>query len=206
MNDRAAETRRAFRESVLQFVDVVERVPPGAWDAPGLGEWSIRELVAHVVGVIDGVVADTGHTAPMAAEGAAAYYVQAMSSPRVHEEVAERARARAASFGDNPVDAARAVVARTLDAVNALDDAAPVTTTIGPVRLVDFLPTRVLEVVIHTLDIAEAAGLTVEPSHDALTATLALVSEIAVAHGDGAALAMALSGRGSLPEGFNVLG
>ena len=93
-----------------------------------------------------------------------------------------------------------------IERVRKLDDAAPVTTTIGPVRLVDFLPTRVMEVVIHTLDIAEAAGLAVEPSHDALTATLALLSDIAVAHGDGIALAMALSGRRSLPEGFNVLG
>ena len=206
MENRAADIRSAFRESIQQFVEVVERVPSGAWDRPGLGEWSIRELVGHVVGVIDGAVADTGHAESMAAEGAAAYYVQAMSSPRVHEEVAERARTRAASFGDNPVEAARAVVARTLDVVDALDDAAPVTTTIGPVRLVDFLPTRVMEVVIHTMDIAEAAGLAVEPSHDALTATLALVSEIAVAHGDGVALAMELSGRRSLPEGFNVLG
>ena len=164
MNDRAAETRSAFRESVLQFVDVVERVPSGAWDRPGLGEWSIRELVAHVVGVIDGVVADTGHTAPMAAEGAAAYYVQAMSSPRIHEEVSERAREGAAVLGDNPVEAARAIVARTLDAVDALDDAAPVTTTVGPVRLVDYLSTRVLEIVIHTMDISLAAGVPVEPS------------------------------------------
>ena len=46
----------------------------------------------------------------------------------------------------------------------------------------------------------------VEPSHDALTVSLALLGEIAVEHGDGVALAMALSGRRSLPEGFNVLG
>ena len=142
----------------------------------------------------------------MAAEGAAAYYVQAMSSPRVHEEVAERARTRAASFGDSPVEAARAVVAGTLDAVDALDDSALVTTNVGPVRLVDYLSTRVLEIVIHTMDVSLAAGVPVETSREALTVTLALLSDIAVEHGDGAALAMALSGRRSLPEGFNVLG
>ena len=206
MKDRATEIRNAFRESALQLVDVLERVPSDAWEKPGLGEWSIRELVGHVVGVIDGVVADTGHAAPMAAEGAAAYYVQAMSSPRVHEEVAERARTRAASFGDDPAEAVRAIVARSLEAVDALEDAAPVTTTVGAIRLVDYLPTRVVEIVIHALDVAEAAGVAVEPSHDALTVSLALLGEIAVEHGDGAALAMALSGRRSLPEGFNVLG
>ena len=206
MNDRNADIRNAFRESIQQFVEVVERVPSGAWDRPGLGEWSIRELVGHVVGGIDGVVAYAGHLTPVAAEGAAAYYVQAMSSPRVHEEVAERARIRAASFGENPVEAVRAVVARMLDAVDALDDAAPVTTTVGPVRLVDYLPTRVLEIVTHTMDVSNAAGVPVETSREALTVTLALLSDIAVAHGDGVALAMALSGRRSLPEGFNVLG
>ena len=206
MNDRAAETRSAFRESVLQFVDVVERVPSGAWDRPGLGEWSIRELVAHVVKAIAAPVVYAEDDRVIAAESAADYYVQAMSSPRIHEEVSERAREGAADLGDDPAGAARAVVDRTLDAVDALDDAAPVATTVGPVRLVDYLSTRVLEIVIHTMDIAEASGLTVEPSHDALNAKLALLSDIAVAHGDGVALAMALSGRGSLPEGFNVLG
>ena len=130
----------------------------------------------------------------MAAEGAAAYYVQAMSSPRVHEEVAERARTRAASFGDSPVEAARAVVAGTLDAVDALDDAAPVTTNVGPVRLVDYLATRVLEIVIHSMDVSLAAGVPVETSREA-TVTLALST-----------VTLALSGRRSLPEGFNVLG
>ena len=79
-------------------------------------------------------------------------------------------------------------------------------TPFGTLRLVVYLPTPVLELVIHTLDIADAAEVTFEPSHDALNATLALLSEMAVAHGDGMALAMALSGRRSLPEGFNVLG
>ena len=96
--------------------------------------------------------------------------------------------------------------AGTLDAVDALDDAAPVTTNVGPVLLVDYLSTRVLEIVIHTMDVSLAAGVPVETSREALTVTLALLSDIAVAHGDGIALAMALSGRRSLPEGFNVLG
>ena len=55
MQDRSGEIRNTFRESVQQFVDVVERKPPDAWDKPGLGEWTVRELVAHVVGMIDGI-------------------------------------------------------------------------------------------------------------------------------------------------------
>ena len=27
--------------------DLVRRIPPDAWDGPGLGEWSMRDLVGH---------------------------------------------------------------------------------------------------------------------------------------------------------------
>lgn len=97
-------------------------------------------------------------------------------------------------------------MARCLGFVEGQGDDAPVTTSIGPVRLVDYLPTRVLEVVIHTLDVAEAAGVAFDPGDGGLTFSLALLGEIAVQHGDGAALALAISGRRSLGEGYNVLG
>ena len=139
-------------------------------------------------------------------EGADEYYARAMSSPTIHEEVAERARLGATALGDNPAHAVGAIADRTLAAIGGLDDDAPMATPFGTVRLVDYLPTRLLEVVIHTLDIADAAEVTFEPSHDALNATPALLSEMAVARRDGIGLAMALSGRRSLPEGFNVLG
>ena len=206
MQDRAIEIRNAFRESSLQLVDVLERVPADAWERPGLGEWTIRELAAHVLRGLDRPVVFEAGDGAVAAESAAAYYVLAMSSPTIHEEVAERARQSAASFGDDLPEAARAIVARSVGAVEALGDDAAVTTTIGAVRLVDYLPTRILEVVIHTLDVAEAAGVAFEPGHDALRVSLALLGEIAVEHGDGAALALALSGRRSLADGFNVLG
>ncbi len=97
-------------------------------------------------------------------------------------------------------------MARCLGFVEGQGDDAPVTTSIGPVRLVDYLPTRVLEVVIHTLDVAEAAGLTLEPREGGLTFSLALLGEIAVQHGDGAVLALAISGRRAPGEAYNVLG
>ena len=206
MKDRATEIRNAFRESALQLVDVLERVPSDAREKPGLGEWTVRELVAHVLKIFDGPVTSEEQDRPLAADSAAAYYVLAMTSPRIHEEVAERARESAASLGDDPAEAVRAIVARSLEAVAGLEDAALVTTNVGPVRLADYLPTRVLEIVIHTMDVSLAAGVPVETSREALTVTLALLSDIAVEHGDGIALAMALSGRRSLPEGFNVLG
>ena len=129
-----------------------------------------------------------------------------MSSPRVHEEVAERARESAELLGDDPAEAVLAKVSGALAIMDSLDDSALVTTSAGAVRLIDYLPTRVLEIVGHTLDVAQATAVPAEPSHDALTVTLPLLGEIAVAHGDGVALAMALSGRQPLAEDFNVVG
>ena len=81
-----------------------------------------------------------------------------MSSPRAHEEVAERARESAELLGDDPAEAVLAKVSEVLAIIDSLDDSAPVATSIGTVRLIDYLPTRVLEIVVHTLDVARLAG------------------------------------------------
>ena len=205
MQDRSGEIRNAFRESVQQFVNVVERIPSDAWDKPGLGEWTVRELVAHVVAMIEGIAAYAGPPAPPDAESAGAYYVQAMSKPRIHEQITERAREHVSLLGNDPAKASRAIADQTLAAIEVLGDAVSMATLPGTVRLVDYLPTRVLEIVIHTLDVAHAAEVSIEPTRNALAVTVALLGEIAVERGDGAIAMLALSGRRALPDGFNVL-
>jgi hypothetical protein len=63
-------------------------------------------------------------------------------------------------------------------------------------RLRDYLPTRVFELVVHGTDIALATGLDWAPPADAVAASVALAGEIAVASGDGVPLLRALTGRG----------
>ena len=198
--------KNAFGEAVQQLVDVAERIPPEGWEKPGLGEWTVRELLSHVVGAIEAPIAYAGQAGPIDMDDAAEYYISAMASPSIHQEVAERARQGVERLGDDPASALRTVAARTLAALEEFADDDPMSTSFGTVRLVDYLPTRILEVVVHTLDIADAAGIPVEPPPDALRVSLALLGDIAVRQGEGAMLALALSGRRSLPEGYNVLG
>lgn len=198
--------KNAFGEAVQQLVDVAGRIPPEGWEKPGLGEWTVRELLSHVVGAIEAPIAYAGQARQIDMDDAAEYYISAMASPSIHQEVAERARQGVERLGDDPASALRAVVARTLAALEEFADDDPMSTSFGTVRLVDYLPTRILEVVVHTLDIAAAAGIPVEPPPDALRVSLALLGDIAVRQGEGAMLALALSGRRSLPEGYNVLG
>ena len=198
--------KSAFGEAVQQLVEVVGRIPAESWEKPGLGEWTVRELLSLVVGAVEAPVAYAGQAKPIDLDGAAEYYISAMASPSIHQEVAERARQGVERLGDDPASALRAVADRTLAAIEEFADDEPMSTSVGTVRLVDYLPTRILEVVVHTLDIADAAGVSVEPPPDALSVSLALLGDIAIRQGDGAMLALALSGRRSLPEGYNVLG
>lgn len=203
MHSGTKRSKEAFQESVLQFAEVVEQIPEGAWEQPGLGSWSVRELVAHTVRIIDRTAAYAGVSGPVDTKSAAAYYVRAMSTPGVNEAIAERARASVGLLGDDPARAARTIGERTLAVVAALDDDASAVTPFGTLRVADYLPTRILEVVLHTLDIARAVGIAVVPARSALSVTLSLLAEMAAEHGDGEAVALALSGRQPLPDGYS---
>jgi hypothetical protein len=72
-------------------------------------------------------------------------------------------------------------------------------------RLRDYLPTRVFELVVHTLDLAAALGLEAEPPPDALAVCLELAASLAQRRGAGPAVLMALSGRRPLPPDFSLL-
>ena len=72
-------------------------------------------------------------------------------------------------------------------------------------RLIDYLPSRILELTVHTLDVAKAIGVKAEPSPAAMRVTLHLMADLAVASGAGPDLAFAVTGRLSLPLGYSIL-
>jgi hypothetical protein len=69
-------------------------------------------------------------------------------------------------------------------------------------RLIDYLPTRVVELTVHCIDLTDALDRppTVRPSAVALTASI--MSQVA----DPLMLIRSLGGRGTFPEGYNVFG
>ena len=199
------QVREAFRESLREFIHAVEQVPVGAWDGPGLGVWTVRELVAHVVRVVERTAAYSGQGGPVDVESGAAYYERALSTPRVHEDIASRARESVALLGADPVETAMVTAERTLTTIDALDDDAPFRTPFGTLRLVDYLPTRTLELVVHTMDLAQATNMDLTPGHAGLAVTLKLLGEIALERGDGTAVVRALSGRQALDGRYSAL-
>jgi hypothetical protein len=68
-------------------------------------------------------------------------------------------------------------------------------------RVVDWLPTRTFELVVHGLDISAATGIAFQPSDVALADATLLAARLAVAVGDGVVVVLrALSGRLKPPE------
>jgi hypothetical protein len=80
-----------------------------------------------------------------------------------------------------------------------------VTTIAGGMRLADYLPTRTLELAVHTADLAMVLGVPLDVPATAAAQALAIVADLAVTDGRAGPLLLAATGRPGLPAGFSVL-
>ena len=79
-------------------------------------------------------------------------------------------------------------------------------TPVGGMRLIDYLPTRTFELIIHTMDLAKAVGVDDQPPENGMAATLEILGQIALYRGRASDLVFGVTGRGGLSDGFSVLG
>ncbi|NMO52793.1 hypothetical protein HH310_16530 [Actinoplanes sp. TBRC 11911] len=178
--------RRTFRSSAVSFVDLVSRVPDDRWAEPGLRELA-GQTVSSALGQVPVVLAEPA--AEIVVDAPEAYFaggvpaVTAMQDVRLAGELAGRATQALAAAGDDDV----------------------VTTPAGGMRVRDWIPTRTLELVVHGMDVARAAGLEVAFAAEAIEEVALVAARAAVRGGDAAVLLRALTGRGSLPSSYSVL-
>ena len=198
--------RRAFHEAGTFFVGTVAGVPPHALDDPGLGVWSVRELIGHTCRALLTVEHYSGGEAgvPGRLAAPADYFLEVLRDRTIHDAVAERAADAAAALGDDPPSAVAGIVEGVFRLVDALPDDHPVGTPVGEMRLTDYLPTRTFELVVHSLDIARAVGVNRRVPESALSVALGLAAQIAARSGQAEDLLMAMAGRAPLPS--NLLG
>ena len=119
--------------------------------------------------------------------------------------VTERGRAAGRALGDDPLGFLSVLDERVQAKVAAAADDAYVGTAAGGMRLLDYLPTRTFELVVHTADLAAALGVPAQPPAGPLGTALTLAAEVAAANGSGVQVLLALTGRHGLPAGFTVL-
>ena len=202
------QNRRAFREAGTFFVDTVGRVPPHALDDPGLGVWSVRELIGHTCRALLAVEHGSGSEPGIPARLArpADYFCEALKDTSIHDAIAEGGADAAAALGEDVSTAVARIVDGVFRFVDSLPDDHPVGTPWGEMRLADYLPTRTFELVVHTLDLAGALGRAGRVPEPALSVALGLLTEAAARTGRAEELLMALAGRAPLSSNLLALG
>jgi hypothetical protein len=181
------------------FVDLVALLEGHDLTGPGLGDWDLRALVGHTSRSIVTVQEYLDCPAPTVDVPSAAGYLT-----RVRELLADRldpadvtARGVAAgeALGDDPLSVVRRLVDGVSHQLAGVSGDPVITTIAGGMRLSDYLPTRVFELVVHSLDIVAATGVTWEPDPDALAVAIAVAADAALSLGQGPSLLRVLTGR-----------
>jgi hypothetical protein len=199
-----SSSRQAFADAAGWFVDTVALVD-GRWARTGLGEWDVRSLVGHTSRALLTVEAYLEQPATRVEVESALHYF--LRSRAVADDAAVAARGRQAgeALGADPAAAVAHIAIRVLARIEPCDGEELVTTIAGGMRLAAYLPTRTLELVAHTTDLAAALDVRAEPPQAPAQQVLELVAGLAVHEGSAATLLRAAIGRGGLPPGFSVL-
>ncbi|GAA0467980.1 maleylpyruvate isomerase family mycothiol-dependent enzyme [Streptomyces olivaceiscleroticus] len=179
----SAKTRAAVTAQLGHVRDAVRTLSPEEFARPTrLGDWTVRELVAHFAMAVDHVPAALERPAAAKQE---VQLVEWPFAPAVYAAaVDERVRAMAAE--EDPV----ALLERAAERYAALvpeaeDDRLMAIPRPGAMRLGDLLVTRCLELVVHTDDLADALGKELPIDRQALAATTRLLADSLAAKAPG---------------------
>ena len=197
--------RHSFEQATAFFVATVARVGPELWEQPGLGEWSIRDLVGHTsraMRVVEVYLAQGAELVEV--HSPVEYFLRVRASGRA-AQVAQRGREAGAALGSDPPGAVREMAARVLGVVARADVRQLVGAPFGGMTLGAYLPTRTFELVVHTLDLAAAINAPAEPPAEALAEALEIAAGLALHSGQGGEVLLALTGRRPLPAGFSLV-
>jgi uncharacterized protein (TIGR03083 family) len=186
---------------------MVGEVRPEKWSDPALGSWDVRSLVGHTSRAI--TVVEQYLLADPAPEintpDAESYYSVAFKKYTDNDAIAERGVAAGQALNENS----------GIEFEAALDRALVLIASNGPDRLVaigpigiplgEYLRTRVFELVVHGMDIAQAANISHGLPDDIIARVAQLSATVAVRQGHGQAVLFALTGRRPLSPRFTIL-
>lgn len=207
------DTDERYLAAAQVFADLVSQVPDQMWESPGLGVWSLRELVGHTsTAALSGVLTTLDKPAQtiVIASPEAYYAIGRTLDPSVYAAAVAAAYTASASthaeaLGIDPASAVRALVKDVAIRLNSADGEQLVQSAAGGMQLSAWLATRTFELTVHTLDIAAATGIAATSTLKALADAASLAARIAATVGTGETVLRALTGRGTLPNGFSVL-
>ena len=196
-------------EAFTAQAEVVEAtlatLTPQDHDAPGLGEWTVAELVAHLVraaGLLGTYLdVELPEDAVAGCDRVAYFDFTTEELDQMSPGVAQRSREDAASIGRGAlVDAFCGSWRRSVERAGEAGPDGLVHTFRGPMRLEEYAATRVLELTVHHMDLCRALNLAITSDPAALAVTVGIVEGLLDGPrpadlGDDTALVLAATGR-----------
>jgi hypothetical protein len=168
--------------------------------------WTVRDLVGHTSRAL--LIVELYLAKPAAQREVVRpvdYFLRAQVGLADPASVAARGREAGVARGADPIAAVRDIAARVLAQVQTASDEALMSTPVGGMHLIDYLPSRIFELAVHTLDLAAALPVTVTLPEPVAAVALHLLADMALQPDKAAALLLAATGRRASPAGFSVL-
>lgn len=196
-----------FLDASESFVQLLARVRAEQWEQSALGTWTVRSLAGHTARAILTVESYLRQDEPGAVTipSAEDYYNDVLEQFTDHAAIEARGVEAGIWLGDDPV----AQVSEALERTRALIAAQPgdrIVSIGGMGILLDqYLRTRVVELVVHSIDLARAIGADHTPPAGGIATAVSLLAGTAAHKGQGVTLLMALTGRAQLPPGFTTV-
>ena len=198
--------RETYLEAGEFFGGVVDQVDIDGWDGPALGEWCARDLAGHTYRSFTTVLSYSAKPGDkVELERPVDYFLKASEGLADPKQVAERGRAAGLEIIDDPKMMVRGFAMYVKNKLEELSDDHIMATPVGGIRLIDYLPTRTFELIIHTIDLAKAVSVDDKPPESGMETTLQILGQLALYRGYASNLILAATGRHGLPEGFSVL-
>lgn len=196
-----------FETAAHSFLDLVAEVRVSQWNEPALGVWDVRSLVGHTARAISTVetylLMEPGAT--VTAPDAESYYVDVFTQYTDNDAIAARGVEAGKKLTEDSGEEFEATLNRALALIkeNGQDRIVGVG-EIG-IPLGEYLRTRVFELVIHGMDIANATNQAHTFPADVVANVADLAARVAVRKGDGEAILFALTGRKPLRQRYSIL-
>ena len=200
------EIRDTYLEAGDYFVSIVDSIEIDVFDAPALGEWCVRDLVGHTYRSFTTVLSYSAVPSDKVDfERPVDYFLRLLSSDVNHGHIAERGRAAGLEIIEDPKMMVRGFAMYVKNKLEELSDDHIMGTLTGGMRLIDYLPTRTFELIIHTMDLTKALGAESSPPRRGMETTLQMIGQLALNRGYAQDLILSSTGRDGLARGFTVL-
>ena len=200
------DIRETYLEAGEYFASIVDRVDIDGWEGPALGEWCIRDLAGHTYRSFTTVLSYSLKSADTVdLQRPVDYFREVQKTLADPKHVAEHGRAAGLEIIDDPRMMVRGFAMYVKNKLEELSGDFILGSPFGGIRLIDYLPTRTVELIIHTMDLAKSVGVVSDPPEAGMEATIDIIGQMALSRGYASDLILSVTGRGQLPAGFSVL-